>query len=101
MEVNDTLENINGAHYNALGFSLRLGRTEIFAFLLEECGAKLEEMEERFKLSGRIGVDIICENGHSSLLQYFLPIYLSNYDLMYRHLFATRPDQAPEHIQAN
>ena len=70
MEINDTLENIHGAQYNALGFALRLGRTEIFQFLLEQCSAKISEMEERFKMSGRIGIDIICDNGHLSLLKY-------------------------------
>lgn len=74
--IDDTITTIQNTEINALAFAIRLGRTSIVKFLIENCGASLETVSNILDSVGRSPIELMCEYGHIDLLTYYLPIYL-------------------------
>ncbi|CAG9326995.1 unnamed protein product [Blepharisma stoltei] len=77
--LNDRVAIIKGIFVNALGYALYLGKTEIFIALHKFHKADVLIMENLFESQHTSGMEIICKHGTIDLLEYYLPIYLKNY----------------------
>ncbi|CAG9322587.1 unnamed protein product [Blepharisma stoltei] len=75
-DINEPLIEIQGVEINSLAFAIRVGKTSIVKFLIENCKAKIEAMNDVFNAVGKTPMDVICEYGHLDLLKYYLPLYL-------------------------
>ncbi|OMJ74831.1 hypothetical protein SteCoe_26132 [Stentor coeruleus] len=66
----------SGLNLNALSYSLILGESDIFVYL-HKLGCSISYMEKNFIDQGINPINILCIKGYSSLLLYYLPIYIS------------------------
>ncbi|CAG9325398.1 unnamed protein product [Blepharisma stoltei] len=80
-EINEPLLQIQGVDINTLAFAIRIGKTNIVKFLIENCKAKIEAMNQIYSSIGKTPMDVICEYGHLDLLKYYLPIYLESKEI--------------------
>ncbi|CAG9319544.1 unnamed protein product [Blepharisma stoltei] len=78
--IDDPLIKIHQVDMNPLGYALYLGATSAFKTLYEEGHAKLSVMTKYFLQLGKRPIEVLCELGHLSLLEYYLPLYLENKD---------------------
>lgn len=76
LDVEDPIAHIQGVDLNPLSYAFRLGRTRIARFLIEKANSSLSKLYHTFKLIGKTPLDVLCEHGHTDLLQYFLPKHL-------------------------
>ena len=76
--IDHQIVEINRIQLNSLGLSLFLGNLEMFKHLLN-CGASLSEMEKLLEKSELRAINVMCYKGHVDLLEFYLPIFLSNY----------------------
>lgn len=68
--------NYSGLSLNALSYCLILGEIDIFAYF-HKLGCSISHMERNFADQGLNPISILCIKGYSSLLLYYLPIYMS------------------------
>ena len=68
----------NSIIVNPLGYSLLLGQTEVFNFIMNELKGDAAYMESIFNDFNTSGLSIICLNNYLSLLHAYLPIFLQN-----------------------
>lgn len=61
---------------NPLGYALYLGATESFKAIYEIGHSSLSKMNKFFMSIGKRPIDVICELGYHTLLEYYLPIFL-------------------------
>ena len=80
--VNEEIVSVQGYPLNALAYAFRLGYTDIAQFLIEQAECDLDRMYALYKAAGKSPITILCEYGHLSLLDYFLPLHL---DLIRSH----------------
>lgn len=80
LNINSPIVKIYSHDMNALGYSLFLGYLESFTVILELGKAKLSAMSKLYLALNKRPIDVICELGHKSLLEYYLPIYLNKND---------------------
>jgi len=76
LDVDDKLLTLQEVPLSALAYAFRAGQSEIARFLIEEANASLKKLYETYQLINRSPLDIACEYGFLSLVQYFLPIHL-------------------------
>ena len=84
--VDYALIHIKSIFLSPLSYSVLTGNNIAFKFLYEK-GASLVEMDKNllgYKLNA---IDIICERNYTSLLEYYLPIYLKSFDSRSEHSF--------------
>ena len=70
---------INNIKLNPLAYALFIGKLSIFKFLYEK-GASIVVMEELLEGGNLRAINIICYKGHKDLLEFYLPIYLKEYN---------------------
>ena len=75
--VNDWIIVLQGVPLNCLAYAYRAGQTEIVKYLIETMKVSLAPMYEAYKRFNRTPVDVACEYGYLDLLEYFLPIHLT------------------------
>lgn len=80
--VNEEIVSVQGYPLNALAYAFRLGHRDIAQFLIEQAECDLDRMYAMYKAAGKSPITILCEYGHLSLLEYFLPLHL---DLIRSH----------------
>jgi Ankyrin repeats (many copies) len=80
LNINQPIVKIYSQDMNALGYALFLGYTESFSVILELGKAKLSSMSKLYANLSKRPIDIICELGHKSLLEFYLPFYLGKSD---------------------
>ncbi|CAG9326195.1 unnamed protein product [Blepharisma stoltei] len=78
--IDDPVIKIHQVDMNPLGYALYLGAAPVFKVLYEEGHAKLSIMTKFFLQLGKRPIEVLCELGHLSLLEYYLPLYLGNKD---------------------
>ncbi|OMJ88348.1 hypothetical protein SteCoe_9763 [Stentor coeruleus] len=62
---------------NALAYALMIGDVNIF-ITLHKLGCSLLAMENNLKEQGVSILDVLCIKGHSSILSYYLPLFLAD-----------------------
>ena len=75
-DVDSVIITLQDVPLNALAYSFRAGQTDIAHYLITTCSASLSTLYETYELIGRTPLDIACEYGFLSLVQFFLPIHL-------------------------
>jgi len=75
-DVDEVIITLQEVPLNALAYSFRAGQTEVARFLLSRGSASVHLLYATYALIGRTPLDIACEYGFLSLVQYFLPIHL-------------------------
>jgi hypothetical protein len=83
--IDDTVIKLQGVispqiEINSLAYSLRLGKTDIFKYLYEEKGASLKKLASIYSQAAKTPIEVICENGYLTMLEYYLPLYLDGKD---------------------
>lgn len=76
--IDQEIVEINQIHLNPLAFTLFTGNLELFKHLLK-CGASLSEVDRLLEKSKIRAINVICYKGYVDLLEFYLPIFLSNY----------------------
>lgn len=76
LDVDEWIIELQSVKLNSLAYAFRAGQTEIVKFLLETAHASLSKLYAIYKQFNRTPVDLLCEYGFLTLLQYFLPIHL-------------------------
>ena len=77
--LDGTITNVKLLRLNALAYSLFLGRSEIFQ-ILHRAGCSLHSMEVLLESQGIISLTLMCCNGFSDILNYYLPFYNANHN---------------------
>ena len=77
--IDDALINIKTIFLSPLSYSVLSGNRNTFKFLYEK-GANLTEMDKNLLTYNLTAIDIICERNYSTLLEYYLPLYLKSCD---------------------
>ena len=80
ININNPIIKIYSHDMNPLGYALFLGFTETFSVILELGKAKLSAMNKLYANLGKRPIDVICEQGHRQLLEFYLPFYLAKND---------------------
>ena len=88
--VDDDLIHIKNIFLSPLSYSVLTGNNITFKFLFEK-GASLVEMDRNLLAYKLNAIDIICERNYTSLLEYYLPIYLKSGDASSDHSFCMEP----------
>jgi hypothetical protein len=76
--IDEPFITIHELNMSPLAYALWVGRVRAFVHLAEKMGASVPAMEALFEAQGKSALEILCLNGNLEVLQYYLPIYLSN-----------------------
>ena len=76
--IDQEIIEINQIHLNPLAFTLFTGNLELFKHLIK-CGASLSEVDRLLEKSKVRAINVICYKGYVDLLEFYLPIFLTNY----------------------
>ena len=94
-DVDEVIITLQEVPLNSLAYSFRAGQTEIAHFLLSNCSASLPKLYQTYQLIGRTPLDIACEYGFLSLVQYFLPIHIREGE---KHRHSPSPHESLEEM---
>lgn len=61
-----------------LGYSLLLGHSQIYTYIMKELNGDFTSMESTFEASGTSGLSVICLNNYISMLPTYLPYFMSS-----------------------
>ncbi|OMJ77370.1 hypothetical protein SteCoe_23068 [Stentor coeruleus] len=62
---------------NPLGYTLFIGRVDMFKYIYSSLEAHIAKMEDSFNKQGYRSIDILCIQGHLTMLKFYLPVYIS------------------------
>ncbi|CAG9325141.1 unnamed protein product [Blepharisma stoltei] len=77
--LNEPITRYKEVEVNSLGYSLVLGKIDVFKHLHQKLGANIGTMEKLFEKQGINPLDILCQQGYVEMLNYYLPHYLATH----------------------
>lgn len=78
IDINGTLIKMHQNDMDPLSYSLYLGATNAFKVLHQIGHAKLSVMTKNYLQLGKRPIEVLCELGHLKLIEYYMPLYISN-----------------------
>ena len=75
LTIDSPIINIKNISLNPLSYSVFTGKKNAFSYIYHK-GASVDEMNRCLSLLDLTAIEIICEQGYTELLEFYLPIYL-------------------------
>lgn len=87
IKIDDEFLFSNTLKLNPLGYALFTGKVDMFKYIYTSLEAHIAKMEDSLNKQGFRSIDILCIQGHVTMLKFYLPVYISL--IMERPLFET------------